>query len=180
MGIFPSEKSEPGEHKAGHEKRFMKIEPGWRVFLDTNVLLDATDEGRVLHELAFDIFRVLPATGVVLQLATQVLREYLVVATRPITKNGLGLDLEDAIANADAFSARATPVSESLASYEQMKAWAKEKRVVGMNLHDLQILSTATCAGADVFVTTNIDDFPPGLGTKVLALKEIEFPNQEQ
>ena len=46
---------------------------------------------------AQSVFVFLPANGVELFLPTQVVREYLVVATRPEKINGLGLAIEDAV-----------------------------------------------------------------------------------
>jgi predicted nucleic acid-binding protein len=60
----------------------MKIERGTKVQVDTNVLLEATDEGRKLHRHALSVFSNAAEAGVDLFVATQVIREYLVVATR--------------------------------------------------------------------------------------------------
>src|SRR5262249_22065668 len=47
-----------------------------------------------------------PNQGIVLAAGTQVLREYLAVATRPVAVNGLGLATADALANVAAFRGR--------------------------------------------------------------------------
>ena len=75
----------------------MKIERGTKVLVDTNVLLEATDEGRRLHAQALGLFRNASDDGVDLFLGTQVLREYLVVATRPVENNGLGMTTDLAL-----------------------------------------------------------------------------------
>lgn len=66
----------------------MRIERGTRLLVDADVLLEATDEGRRFHPQAVRLFREAPARGVDLVLATQVLQEHLVVATRPAENNG--------------------------------------------------------------------------------------------
>jgi hypothetical protein len=81
----------------------MRIERGTKVFVDTNVLLEATDEGRRFHVEALNLFRNAAEDGVDLFLGTQVLREYLVVATRPIDNNGLGMTPELALDNVSRF-----------------------------------------------------------------------------
>lgn len=65
------------------------------VVLDTNVLLSATAPLRPLHRAALVVLNEWPNQGIVLSVSSQVLREYLVVATRPVQANGLGLDLHD-------------------------------------------------------------------------------------
>ena len=42
----------------------MKIERGIKLLLDTNVLLEATDEGRPLHAKAMALFQNAPVNGV--------------------------------------------------------------------------------------------------------------------
>ena len=66
------------------------------VLLDTNVLLSATDPRRPLHRAALAVLNDWPNQGFVLAVSSQILREYLVVATRPVEVNGLGLGTEDA------------------------------------------------------------------------------------
>ena len=71
---------------------------GARVLLDTNVLVAATDEARSGHvrarEFLADEDRELIVTA-------QVVREYLVMATRPQDVNGLGLPGDTAASNLD-------------------------------------------------------------------------------
>lgn len=76
------------------------------VFLDTNVLLSATAPHRPLHRAAMVVLNDWPNRSIPLAASAQVFREYLVVATRPIEVNGLGLGLEEALANLAAFRGR--------------------------------------------------------------------------
>ena len=61
------------------------------LFVDTNVLLTATDESRPQHRDAGRLFGESGLHGLHLAASGQILREYLVVATRPPDTNGLGL-----------------------------------------------------------------------------------------
>jgi predicted nucleic acid-binding protein len=154
----------------------MKIKPGQLICLDTNILLDATDEGRALHKMAIRIFGDLFYEGFPILLATQVLREYMVVATRRIEENGLGLSLEDAVCNVRQFLRRGSLAAESTDAFEMMLEWSLKKEIRGKKFHDLQIMATAASAGADVLLTSNVDDFPKGPGIAIVALKDLEFP----
>lgn len=153
----------------------MKIEPGERVALDTNILLDATDESRELHAKAQSVFRDLPPQGVSLVLGTQVIREYLVVATRPQENNGLGQPIEDALANIREFRKRAALVGESIEACEQMERWAHQFHITGKKLHDLQLLATIRQAGIRILLTSNPGDFPPATDVRIATLAGLEI-----
>jgi hypothetical protein len=70
---------------------------GELVMVDTNILLSATNTGRMDHEVSYRIFSVAWDMGMHLATWGQILREYLVAVTRPVAVNGLGLDLDTAL-----------------------------------------------------------------------------------
>lgn len=138
----------------------MKIERGTRVLVDTNVLLEATDEGRRFHAQALALFEKAAHDGIDLYLGTQVIREYLVVATRPVANNGLGMTTQKALENIQCFQQRTSRVAETLAAGEKFVEWAAKFAIRGKKLHDLQILATASVAGMHALITANERDFP--------------------
>ncbi len=81
----------------------MVMTDGEQIMLDTNILLTATDESRPDHEAAREIIATSGKKGRGLCVSGQIVREYLVVATRPAEMNGLGLSSAQATYNADAF-----------------------------------------------------------------------------
>jgi predicted nucleic acid-binding protein len=150
----------------------MKIEPGQSVALDTNILLDATDEARPLHAKARSL---LLRQGTGLCLGTQVLREYLVVATRPQENNGLGMTVEDAVLNVSQFRKRASILPETVEASELLSRWAVQYGVTGKRLHDLQLLATVHQAGVTTLITSNAADFPRDTDVRIVTLEEIEL-----
>ena len=152
----------------------MKIERGAKLLVDTNVLLEASDEGRPLHARALELFEYAPEDGLDLFIGTQVVREYLVVATRPIENNGLGMDVADAIGNIRAFEKRASMVAETLQAGRTFVEWATRYQMRGKRLHDLQILATAVMAGMDALVTANERDFPHPPPLPIIPLSKFE------
>lgn len=70
--------------------------------LDTNILVSSTASRRTLHGVAQSVVQSASLGGRTC-VSGQILREYLVVATRPPTSNGLGLPPIDATANVSAF-----------------------------------------------------------------------------
>lgn len=71
-------------------------------FIDTNVLLTATAPARSGHASALALLESGFAERT-LFLSGQVIREYIVVATRPAAVNGLGLAPDHAVGNARQF-----------------------------------------------------------------------------
>jgi len=151
----------------------MKIERGCKVLVDTNVLLEATDEGRPLHEKAWALFQNAPEGGVDLFLGTQVVREYLVVATRPVENNGLGMSTEAALENIRRFRKRASLVAETLRAGEVFFEWVGRFGIRGKKLHDLQILATASVADMDALITANDQDFPKSSPLTIIPLSDV-------
>lgn len=151
----------------------MKIERGTKLLVDTSVLLEATDEGRPLHARALALFQHALEDGLDLFVGTQVAREYLVVATRPIENNGLGMGPANAIANIAAFRKRASLVAESVRASEVFVEWAIRFHIRGKKLHDLQILATAAVAGMDALITANERDFPKTSPLAVIPLSKF-------
>lgn len=153
----------------------MRIERGMKVLLDTNVLLEATDEGRKLHQQALEVFQNAAGTGVDLFLGTQVMREYLVVATRPVANNGLGMGTASALDNIVRFRRRASLIAETIQAGELFLSWAARFEIRGKRLHDLQLMASATVAGMDGLLTANEADFPETGGVGILPLADLEW-----
>lgn len=133
-----------------------------RLFLDTNVLIAATDPARAEHEAvtrAFDT--VWPRQGATLYTSGQVLREYLVVTTRPTTVNGLGLDPGSALANIATFQQRMTFLDETHKVALRLAALVEEHTIHGQRIHDANIVATMLAHGIQVLITLNPRDFAP-------------------
>ena len=86
---------------------------GERLFCDTNVLLSAVDRKRKLHAQALHVLNMLPNRGVALHVSGQIVREFLVVCTRAVDANGLGLSRPEAVRNAEAVVGRSTVLEEN-------------------------------------------------------------------
>ena len=151
----------------------MKIDVGSKVMLDTNVLIEATDQNRVFHTIASDLFRNAWNAGVSLFISTQSLREYLVVATRPVEKNGLGLSLNKSLFNVQTFRNHTSLLPESVRASEVLLELAEHHRISGLRLHDLQILATADANGVNYLITANDKDFPKTSRVHIVTLKSV-------
>lgn len=130
-----------------------------RAVLDTNVLLGATDEARQEHEQAVTALNVWPASGLVLYTSGQILREYLVVATRPVDRNGLGMARPDAIANIRALRTRLNLLAEDVKVSDRLLQLLDEVDCSGKQIHDANVVATMLVHGIDTVITSNIGDF---------------------
>lgn len=131
--------------------------------------------GVSFHEQALALFMNAPQDGVDLFLGTQVVREYLVVATRPVVNNGLGMSTETALENIRRFRKRASLVAETLRAGEVFLEWAGRFEIRGKKLHDLQILATASVAGMDALITANMNDFPKSSPLAIIPLSKSGY-----
>lgn len=126
------------------------------LFLDTNVLLCATDTTREHHEESIALLR---AAGIALSLSGQVLREYLVVATRPPEVNGLGLDSAGAMSNVEQVRGRVALLEETERTWDELVELVRRHSLGGKRIHDANIAATAIAHGQEGIVTLNPRDF---------------------
>ncbi len=137
----------------------MTIQPGERLFVDTNVLLSATDRSRRSHAAARSVIERAGSAGWHLYISGQVVREYLVVATRPMDANGLGLRVGEALANVDQLLARMTMLEENEAVGRELRALVASLHLTGKRMHDAGIAATMIAHAVDHLVTDNLGDF---------------------
>lgn len=130
-----------------------------RVFVDTNILLAATDRGRAEHLAAQRILELWPAEGVTLFTSGQVIREYLAVATRPLRSNGLGLTVAEALGNVRELRRRLHALDEGVAVQDQLLALVEGHGVCDKQVHDANIVATMLAGGVDALLTLNVEDF---------------------
>ena len=131
------------------------------LFVDTNVLLTATDESRPHHLDAGRLLGESGLHGLHLAASGQVLREYLVVATRPLDANGLDLRVRDATANVSEFLRCIQLYDETEEVAGRLRQLGLTYGLRGKRLHDANIVATMSTHGIRALVTQNPDDFAP-------------------
>ena len=123
--------------------------------MDTSVLLEATDEARSGHAAA----RAFIELGTRLVLSAQVIREFLVVATRPVTANGLEMTLADAMENVCEFRRIIRLLPEERPVLPTFLSLLAETSCRGKRIHDAHLVATAIAHRVASIVTLNTDDF---------------------
>jgi len=143
------------------------------VFVDTNVLLTATSPRRALHTNALRVLNDWPNRGIPLCTSGQIMREYLVVATRPTALNGLGMGTPEALANANAIRSRMRFLNENRAVFARLSALLNDINCSGKNIHDANVVATALSHGVQRILTSNIQDYERFVpGVELLGLPE--------
>jgi predicted nucleic acid-binding protein len=127
------------------------------VLVDTNVLLEATDEGRKHHVPARDLLEQHPH----LRVAAQIIREYLVVATRPVEANGLGLEPAAALENVREMRRMLRLLPEERPILPTFLRLLEEVPCRGTRIHDAHVVATAMAHGLRAIISLNRGDLAP-------------------
>lgn len=124
-------------------------------FVDTNVLIDATDRARPRHVSA----RRLVERRRGLVFSAQIVREYVVVATRPAEANGLGLSLDLALENVAEFRSVIRLLPEEKPLLPSLLELLRAIPVRGKAVHDALVVATMRVHKVRELVTANPGDF---------------------
>ena len=143
------------------------------VFCDTNVLVAAVDRRRLLHREALHVLNDLPNRGFGLCVSGQVLRELLVVSTRPRTADGLGLSRRPALDNVRAIAGRCRVLEETRAVAARLLALVEAAGCTGKQVHDANIVATMLEHGVTALLTDNLEDFRPYAGIEIWNLAAL-------
>lgn len=128
-------------------------------FVDTNVLLAASDKDRADHAEAIRFLESGLRGELRLFANGQVFREYLVVATRPLKNNGFGLSPSDALSNLEAFGSCIQILDESAAVARNLHKLVANYSLKGKRIHDANIVATMRENGLTLLKTYNQGDF---------------------
>ena len=132
----------------------MAAEP---LLVDTSVLLEATDDRRAHHADALKLVE----THSKLTFPAQVVREYLVVATRPIDANGLGMPMADALENVREFRRTIRLLPEEKPLLATLLRLLEEVPCLGKRVHDAHIVAAGLVHKIPRIATLNARDFAP-------------------
>ena len=135
------------------------IPVGEPVFVDTNILLGACDESRMTHGDCAQVISESGENGFHPVTSTQVLREFLVVATRPESANGLGLRTTQAVENITEFQRFCALLEPRPSDWPNLKELIEASRLSGKRIHDANIIATMMSNGIDWLISDNPADF---------------------
>jgi predicted nucleic acid-binding protein len=151
----------------------MEITVGEILFLDTNILLIATDESRKYHQLATRVIATHNRGGIHLGISGQIIREYLVVATRIPDVNGLGLSPDEALSNIEVFRQRLVFFDETEAVSNKLRSLIGSYQLTGKRIHDANVAATMLTHSLSKLITENPGDFSVFSDVETVGLAEI-------
>lgn len=132
-----------------------------RIFVDTNVLLAATDRSREAHEASMSFLEEGVKGSYRLFASGQIFREYLVVATRPIEQNGMCLDPSSSRNNIAAFQKVIQVLDETADVLSTLLEYVDAHQLKGKRIHDANLVALMNTHGLVHLKTWNPKDFAP-------------------
>lgn len=130
-----------------------------RVLVDTNVLLRISQTTSPDHSLATSSVSVLMHAGYALCIVPQVVYEYWVVATRPLSVNGLGMDIQDARRSVERVTERFQLLKDERGIYGEWESLVIRHTITGKLAHDARLVAAMLRHDISHVVTFNVADF---------------------
>ncbi|HMW14279.1 MAG TPA: PIN domain-containing protein [Pseudomonadales bacterium] len=135
----------------------MATTDGDGLFVDTNVLVYANVAEAPFHQAALDAISQASDRGCRLWISRQVIREYLVVMTRPQTFASLSREL--VLDQVRAFGGHFNIADDSADVTHHLLALLAVHPVGGKRIHDANIVATMLAWNIPKLLTQNVEDF---------------------
>jgi predicted nucleic acid-binding protein len=130
-----------------------------RLFVDTNILIRVSDADDPTHAVCVEAVRRLQTEANELCFGAQVMIEYWVVATRPRTVNGLGLEPAEVEADLREFERSFRVLAEPPDMAARWRELANRPAVRGRQAHDTRLVALMLAHGVTTLLTLNPADF---------------------
>ena len=128
------------------------------IFIDTNILIYANNKESTLCNSARKILDELIGSGNTLFISDQILREYLVIMTRPgFIENPVSF--ESAIQDTERMRKEFSLLFPERNTLDKLIELIREYEIRGKRIHDAAIVSIMLTNGINDILTHNIDDF---------------------
>ena len=138
------------------------------VALDTNILTRAAQPSHPMHHEALDTLAALRKQREDLCIVPHNLYEFWVVATRPLTANGLGMSTVQAEAELSSIKQLFRFLNDTPAVYTEWERLVLQHAVSRKNAHDVRVVAAMRVHGITQLLTFNADDFKRFSGIIVL------------
>lgn len=130
-----------------------------RILLDTNILLAYINAQHPRHSAVRGRVEQLINAGYELLIAPQCVYEFYVVATRPITQNGLGLTHGDAEQHLQALTTVFTLLEDAPSTVSEWRTLCQAHQVSGKRAHDVRLIAWMVKHSVPELLTLNPNDF---------------------
>ena len=129
------------------------------ILIDTNVLLRTAQPGHSHNAVARDALKWARRLGDVPCIVPQVIYEYWVVATRPVSKNGLGLTVADAESDIEQIVGQFHLFRDERTIFDRWQQIVVQHNVEGKTAHDARLVAAMSRHGVDHLLTFNSRHF---------------------
>src|SRR5271165_2158335 len=128
------------------------------ILLDTNVLLRLTQKHHPHFVIATRATETLDFRNEMMLIAQQSIVEFWSVATRPLSVNGLGMNIDKVLFELDRLK-HLFQVLPELPVHEEWQRLVIQYRVSGKNVHDARLVAAMVVHGVEQILTFNGADF---------------------
>jgi predicted nucleic acid-binding protein len=146
------------------------------IVLDANILLRIADPTAAQHPTAVAALLSLRAQGDSLRTVPQSLYEFWVVATRPVTNNGLGLSVAECEQTLTRFEAIFPLLSDAPGLFAEWRTLVVAHGCHGKVAHDARYVAALRALGLTHLLTFNAADFARFPGITVLDPAAVGAP----
>ena len=146
------------------------------MLVDTSTLLRTLQPLHPQHEMARAAIKALIAHGRELHLVPQNLTELWVVATRPVSQNGLGLTIAEVAGELTRLKGLFLLLPETPAIYPVWERLVVQYQVVGKPAHDARLVAAMQVHGLTAILTFDRTGFSRYAGIEVVHPAEVAEP----
>ena len=144
------------------------------LLLDTNLLVRCVEPSHLLHLFATTAMKEISARADRAFNVPQVIYEYFVVCTRPISEyGGLGRTNESALAEIARVADLAKLLPDTRDVYPEWLRLIDEMKIAGKRGHDARLVAAMNVHGLRTILTFNAKDFTRYPGIQVLSPEEL-------
>ena len=127
------------------------------IFIDTNILVYATDDESPFQAKSLGMLKQLMADGIDFAISPQIIREYLVVFTRGVSPDDTARSA--ALHNTERFIEAFTLLDENRETVARLQTIVDNSAVGGKQIHDANIVAVMQVHDVKRLLTHNMDDF---------------------
>jgi predicted nucleic acid-binding protein len=129
------------------------------ILADTNILLRLVERGHPQHTVASEAIEIVESRGHQLSIVPQVAYEFWVVATRPVSVNGMGLSPTEAQSEFDALLPPFRVLRDERVIFETWQQLVLDHKVTGKRAHDARLVAAMLRHRISHLLTINATDF---------------------
>lgn len=143
------------------------------ILVDSNILIFSANPNSPMIQEVSRATLLLLNRGERLCVIPQNLIEFWAVATRPVINRGLGLSVNQTLAEIARIKSVFQLLSDVPTIYQEWEKLVTQHAVLGKNVHDARLVAAMNVFGLDTLLTSNKPDFKRFTGITVIEPKDV-------